>query len=300
MVEIRHLRYFVAVAEELHFGRAAQKLGMAQPPLSQQIRRLEQELGVQLLHRTKRRVQLTEPGRAFLEEARKVIAQVGTAVAVAQRAGRGEVGRLAIGFLGAATFSLLPAILKVFRQRFPGVEIELHELKAFELVQALHQGRIHVGLVRLPVQDELLSLEPILEEKLVVALPEQHPLAERPRLAFRDLAGEAFLLPPRQLAPGFYEQLADLAQQAGFTLRIGAEASQLQTILNLVAAGMGITLVPESVMQMSGRGVVFKRLPEPSPTMEIAVAWRRDDPSQVLQAFLEVVRETAQKNVTVK
>jgi DNA-binding transcriptional LysR family regulator len=300
MVEIRHLRYFVAVAEELHFGRAAQKLGMAQPPLSQQIRRLEQELGVQLLHRTKRRVQLTEPGRAFLEEARKVIAQVGTAVAVAQRAGRGEVGRLAIGFLGAATFSLLPAILKLFRQRFPGVEIELHELKAFELVQALHQGRIHVGLVRLPVQDELLSLEPILEEKLVVALPEQHPLAERPRLAFRDLAGEAFLLPPRQLAPGFYEQLADLAQQAGFTLRIGAEASQLQTILNLVAAGMGITLVPESVMQMSGRGVVFKRLPEPSPTMEIAVAWRRDDPSQVLQAFLEVVRETAQKNVAVK
>jgi DNA-binding transcriptional LysR family regulator len=297
MIEIRHLRYFVAVAEELHFGRAAQRLGMAQPPLSQQIRRLEQELGVELLHRTKRRVQLTEPGRAFLDEARKVIAQAETAVAVAQRAGRGEVGRLVIGFLGAATFSLLPAILKVFRQRFPGVEIELHELKAFELVQALHQGRIHVGLVRMPVHDELLSVEPILEEKLVVALPEQHPLAEKPRVAFGDLAAEAFLLPPRQLAPGFYEQLTDLAQQAGFSLRIGPEASQLQTILNLVAAGMGITLVPESVMQMSGRGVVFKRLPEPAPTMEIAVAWRRDDSSQVLQSFLEVVRETAGKNI---
>lgn len=271
MIEIRHLRYFVAVAEELHFGRAAQRLGMAQPPLSQQIRRLEQELGVELLHRTKRRVQLTEPGRAFLDEARKVIAQAETAVAVAQRAGRGEVGRLVIGFLGAATFSLLPAILKVFRQRFPGVEIELHELKAFELVQALHQGRIHVGLVRMPVHDELLSVEPILEEKLVVALPEQHPLAEKPRVAFGDLAAEAFLLPPRQLAPGFYEQLTDLAQQAGFSLRIGPEASQLQTILNLVAAGMGITLVPESVMQMSGRGVVFKRLPEPAPDRKSVV-----------------------------
>jgi DNA-binding transcriptional LysR family regulator len=294
------LRYFVAVAEELHFGRAAQRLEMAQPPLSQQIRRLEQELGVQLLQRTKRRVQLTEPGRAFLEEARKVIAQVGIAVAVAQRASRGEVGRLAIGFLGAATFSLLPAILKVFRQRFPGVEIELHELKSSELIQSLHQGRIHVGLVRMPVNDELLSVEPILQEKLVVALPEQHPLAEKPRVAFRDLAGEAFLLPPRQIAQGFYDQLAELSAQAGFSLRIGAEASQLQTILNLVAAGMGITVVPESVMQMSGRGVVFKRLPEPAPTMEIAVAWRRDDPSQVLQAFLEVVREAARKNVGVK
>jgi len=299
-MEIRHLRYFVAVAEELHFGRAAQRLGMAQPPLSQQIRRLEQELGVQLLQRTKRRVQLTEPGRAFLEEARKVIAQVGIAVAVAQRASRGEVGRLAIGFLGAATFSLLPAILKVFRQRFPGVEIELHELKSSELIQSLHQGRIHVGLVRMPVNDELLSVEPILQEKLVVALPEQHPLAEKTRVAFRDLAGEAFLLPPRQIAQGFYDQLAELSAQAGFSLRIGAEASQLQTILNLVAAGMGITVVPESVMQMSGRGVVFKRLPEPAPTMEIAVAWRRDDPSQVLQAFLEVVREAARKNVGVK
>jgi DNA-binding transcriptional LysR family regulator len=300
MVEIRHLRYFVAVAEELHFGRAAQRLGMAQPPLSQQIRRLEQELGVQLLQRTKRRVQLTEPGRAFLDEARKVIAQVGIAVEVAQRTGRGEVGRLAIGFLGAATFGLLPSILKAFRDRFPEVEIELHELKTSELVQALHQGRIHVGLLRMPVNDELLSVEPILQEKLVVALPEQHPLAEKPLVAFRDLAGEAFLLPPRQLAAGFYEQLVDLSQQAGFSLRIGAEASQLQTILNLVAAGMGITVVPESVMQMGGRGVVFKRLPEPAPTMEIAVAWRRDDPSQVLHAFLEVVRETTQKNVVMK
>ena len=299
-MEIRHLRYFVAVAEELHFGRAAQRLGMAQPPLSQQIRRLEQELGVQLLQRSKRRVQLTEPGRAFLDEARKVIAQVGIAVAVAQRASRGEVGRLAIGFLGAATFSLLPAILKVFRQRYPGVEIELHELKSSELIQSLHQGRIHVGLVRMPVNDELLSVEPILQEKLVVALPDHHALAEKPRVDFRDLAGEAFLLPPRQIAPGFYDQLADLSARAGFSLRIGAEASQLQTILNLVAAGMGITVVPESVMQMGGRGVVFKRLPEPEPTMEIAVAWRRDDPSQVLQSFLEVVRETAQKNVVLK
>jgi DNA-binding transcriptional LysR family regulator len=299
-MELRHLRYFVAVAEELHFGRAAQRLGMAQPPLSQQIRRLEQELGVQLLARTKRRVQLTEPGRAFLDEARRTLAQLNHAIEVAQRANRGELGRLAIGFLGAATYSLLPAILKVFRSRFPGVEIELHELKTSELIQGLRQRRVDVGLVRMPVRDDLLSVEPILVESLVVALPEHHSLAEKPRVAFRELAGEAFLLPPRHLAPSFYDQLTDLSQQAGFNLRVGAEASQLQTILNLVAAGMGVTLVPESVMYMGGRGVVFKRMPEPAPTVEIAVAWRRDDPSEVLHAFLQVVRETAHQSVSTK
>jgi DNA-binding transcriptional LysR family regulator len=299
-VEIRHLRYFIAVAEELHFGRAAQRLGMAQPPLSQQIRRLEEELGVQLLQRTKRRVQLTGPGRAFLEEARKTVAQMSRAAEVAQRASRGEVGRLAIGFLGAATYSLLPAILKVFRSRFPGVEIELNELKSSELIQSLHQGRIHVGLVRMPVNDEVLAVEPILQERLVVALPEQHPLARKPRIAFAELADEAFLAPPRQLATSFHDQLTELARQAGFNLRLGAEASQLQTILSLVAAGMGVTLVPESVTQMGSRGVVFKRLPDPPPTVEIAVAWRRYDASEVLQAFLDVVREIAAQSVVMK
>lgn len=273
---------------------------MAQPPLSQQIRRLELELGVQLLHRTKRRVQLTEPGRAFLDEARVTLTQLNHAVEVAQRASRGEFGRLAIGFLGAATYSLLPAFLKVFRERFPGVEIELHEMKTSELIQSLRQRRVHVGLLRLPVRDDLLSFEPILEERLVVALPEHHPLAENHHITFRDLAGEAFLLPPRQLAPGFYDQVAGLCRRAGFSLRVGAEASQLQTILNLVAAGMGVTLVTESVTQMGGRGVVFKCLPEPAPTIEIAVAWCRDDQSEVLHAFLQVVRETAHQSALVK
>jgi len=299
-MELRHLRYFVAVAEELHFGRAAQRLGIAQPPLSQQIRRLEQEIGVQLLLRTKRRVQLTEGGRTFLEEVRNVLALASHAVTAAQRASRGEVGRLAIGFLGATTFSLLPAILKVFRQRFPGVEIELDELKTSELIQGLRQKRVDVGLVRLPVEDDLLAVEPIVREKLVVVLPDQHRLAGKPRVTFRELARETFLLPPHQLAPGFYEQLTGLADKAGFSLQVGAEASQLQTILNLVGAGMGVTLVSESVTQWGGRGVVFKHLPEPAPTIEIAAAWRRDDPSEVLGAFLEVVREVAHQNAVAK
>ena len=166
--------------------------------------------------------------------------------------------------------------------------------------QTLHQGRIHVGLVRMPVNDDLLSVEAILKERLVVALPEQHPLARKSRVAFAELAQESFLVLPRQLAPGFYDQLLDLAHQAGFEPRLGAEASQLQTIINLVAADMGITLVPESVTQMGSRGVVFKRLPEPSPIVEIAVAWRRHDQSEVLLAFLDVVREIAHQGVLMK
>jgi DNA-binding transcriptional LysR family regulator len=291
-MELRHLRYFVAVAEELHFGHAAQKLGMAQPPLSQQIRRLELELGVQLLQRTKRRVQLTEAGRAFLGQARATLSQVNRAIEVAQRAGRGELGKLAIGFLGSATYSLLPSILIAFRHRYPDVEVKLHELKTSELIVALRDRRVQVGFVRLPVHDDLLAVEPILREELLVALPERHALASRPHISFRDLAEESFLMPPRGLAPGFHEQVLNLCHQAGFAPKLGAEASQLQTIINLVAAGMGVTLVAESVRNLAGRGVVFKQLPEPAPVVEVGVAWRRDSHSEVLSAFLKVVRET--------
>jgi DNA-binding transcriptional LysR family regulator len=296
-MDLRHLQYFIAVAEELHFGHAAQKLGIAQPPLSQQIRRLEQELGVQLLHRTKRRVELTEAGRAFLEEARKILTQVKRATEIAQRAGRGGLGRLAIGFLGPVTYSLLPSILKAFRRSYPDVEVELHEFKTAELIEALRDRRVQVGFLRSPVHDKLLEVQPILREELLVALHQRHPLASRARIRFRDLAHESFLMPPRQLAPAFHEQLFNLCRQAGFTPKLGAEASQLQTIINLVAAGMGVTLVPESVRSLAGRGVVFKKLPEPQPMLEIAVAWRRDAHSEVLSAFLNVVRETALQGV---
>ncbi|MBZ5565324.1 MAG: LysR family transcriptional regulator [Acidobacteriia bacterium] len=295
-MNVNQLRYFVAVAEELHFGRAAQKLGMAQPPLSQQIRRLEDDLGVQLLQRTKRRVQLTDAGRAFLEETRKTLSQLGRAVEAARGAGRGEVGRLAIGFLGAATYSLLPTILVAFRNAFPKVEIELHELKTSELIQALRERRVNVGFVRLPVHEEILEVEPILSEELVVALPERHALAAKPQIYFRDLSDETFLMPPRHLATSFYDQVLNLCNEAGFSPKLGAEASQLQTIINLVAGGMGITLVPESVATLTGRGVVFKHLPAPTPMMEVAVAWRRDVCSEVLMAFLKVVREVAHQS----
>jgi DNA-binding transcriptional LysR family regulator len=294
-MELRHLRYFVAVAEELHFGHAAQKLGIAQPPLSQQIRQLEMEIGVQLLQRTKRRVQMTEAGSAFLEGAREALRKVDHAIEIAQRAGRGEVGKIAIGFPGAATYSLLPSILIAFRRRYPDVEVKLQELKTSELIAALHGRQIQVGFVRMPLQDELLAVEPLLCEELVVALPEQHPLASRDRINFCDLAQEAFLLPPPQMAPGFHKQVHSLCRQEGFVPKLGAQASELQTIMNLVAAGVGITLVAESVRNFAGRGVIFKQLPEPAPIVEFGIASLRDEHSEILSAFLSVVRETVIK-----
>ncbi len=180
-MELRHLRYFVAVAEELHFGRAAQRLQMAQPPLSQQIRQLEQELGVELLYRTKRTVRLTEAGLAFLHQARQILVQSEQAIEVAQRASRGEVGRLAIGFVGSATYSLLPTAVRSFRHQFPDVRLMLHEMTTSEQIEALHDDRIQVGFIRPPISDDKLSVETVLQESFVAVLPEAHPLATQTR-----------------------------------------------------------------------------------------------------------------------
>src|SRR5579863_828003 len=278
-MELRHLRYFVAVAEELHFGRAAERVHIAQPPLSQQIRRLEDELGVQLFDRTKRRVELTHAGRAFLREARQTLARAEQAVRAAQQAGRGEVGELAVGFVGSATYLIVPLVLKTFRHRFPKVELRL--------------GQIQVGFFRSVSDDEALTFEWILEERLVMALPESHPLARHRRVELTKLSEDSFVLFPRAIGPGFYDLIVSQCRRAGFTPRVALEASSVQTIVGLVAAGMGVALVPASCQNFRRAGVVYKAIREPGPTVKMAVAWRRGDRSPVLRAFLEVVREVA-------
>lgn len=294
MIEIRHLHYFIAVAEELHFSRAAQRLHISQPPLSQQIRSLEDELGVKLFERTKRQVHMTEAGKVFLERSYLVLAQLEQAISVTQRIGRGEVGRLAIGFVDSAMYTLLPDILRVFREQFPAVELRLHELTTVQQIHALHHKQVDVGVVRSAIIEPGLSVECFLPESLVLALPETHPLSAQTNMSLSSLADESFILFPVKLGPVFYEQIINLCQQAGFRPKVAQEAVQMQTIIGLVAAGLGIAFVPASLQNFHRSGVIYKPLQEQTPQTGLYLAWRQHDSSPVIRAFLSLAQKTAQ------
>jgi DNA-binding transcriptional LysR family regulator len=292
-VELRHLRYFVAVAEELHFGRAAARLHLAQPPLSRQIRQLEVELGVPLFERSKRHVRLTDAGAVFLVEARAVLAAAEQAAQAARRAARGEVGQLTVGFIGAASYSVLPGIVQAFRARYPSVELVLHEMTTAEQLAALRDGQLGAGLVRPPVADPVLAATTVLREPLVVALPAAHPLAAQRRVAVAALAGEPWVLFPRRLAADLYDQILALCEGAGFRPRLAQEAVQMQTVVRLVGAGVGVSLVPRSAESLHSAGVAYRPLRGAAAEVEMAVAWRRDEESALLRQFLDVARATA-------
>lgn len=294
-MELRHFRYFVAVAEELHFGRAAERLGIAQPPLSQQIKALEQEIGVQLLLRTKRRVELTAGGTVFLNEARKILAQADLAVRAAQRSARGEIGRLAVGFVSGAVYGEVPSIFNLMRTRYPDVSLILQDLTTEEQVEAIQAGRLDVGLIRPPaIGTESLMIRVIWREPLVVVLPENHRLAGQAEIPLQALADEPFLQVPRYLAPGFYDLFIRVCAQAGFFPKIVQEARTTQTIVSLIAVGMGVSLVPASLQSLQRTGVVYRPLEPPEPTTDLAVIWRPDDQNAALQRFVEIVWEVAE------
>jgi DNA-binding transcriptional LysR family regulator len=295
MIELRHLRYFVAVAEELHFGRAAERLHMAQPPLSQQIKQLEAELGFALFHRTKRSVRLSEAGQIFLVETQQVFRQLDQAVEAGRQASRGESGQLVIGFVSSAAYNVLPELLRAFRSEVPEVRLELHELPTNEQLDWLRAGKIDLGLLRPPVEDKTLHLRTIRREPMVVALPETHPLADQAQISWRSLASEAFVLFPRPLSPHAYDQIISFCQQAGFSPRVIQEAMQMQTIVSLVAGGMGISIVPLSLQNMQRTGVVYRPLAVPIPYAEVAVVWRQTA-SATVQRFLKAIDQVVQPN----
>lgn len=246
-MELRHLRYFIAVAEELHFSKAAERLHIAQPPLSQQIQQLEAELGVELFQRkTKRQVQLTEAGQVFLQEAYQLFAQLSKAIDLTQRTGRGEKGQLRVGFTSLVTYDLLPVILRRFREQFLEVELVLQELTTTQQEQALFNRRIHVGFAHPPLEDNTLNQECIQQEGLIVALLETHFLARQENISVRELKDENFIMFPRHLGPGLYDQIVSLCQQGNFSPKVTQEAIQMQTIIGLVSAGMGIASKPKS------------------------------------------------------
>ena len=288
-MELRHLRYFVAVAEELHFGKAAVKLHIAQPPLSQQIRQLETELGFELFYRTKRQVRLTEAGEVFLIEVKKIFDQLEEAVDRGRRISRGEKGELAIGFVSSAAYSVIPTILKTFCTLVPAVNLQLKELTTKEQLQWLEAEKLDIAFVRPPVEELAFNSEIILWETLVLALPTNHFLGERDHISCSSLAEEPFILFPRNLAPELYDRIIFLCQQAHFSPHVVQEAMKLQTIISLVAAEIGVAIVPESMQNLQRTGVVYKPLCEAIPQATIAIVWRNhSDRAATVAKFIEI------------
>jgi DNA-binding transcriptional LysR family regulator len=292
-MEIRHLRYFITVAEELNFSRAAEKLCIAQPPLSQQIRALEQELDVQLFDRQKRPIQLTPAGQVFLDEAYRILSQLEQAVRTTKRIGSGEKGRLSIGFTSSIANSVLPDILRNFCGRFPEIELVWRELSTFEQIQSLRDRQIDVGFFHLThaiAEYDDLDFRIIIEEPLIIVLPEKHSLATHSKIDLKDLKNEVFVLPSRQFASGLSEQVYDLFYQANITPNVIQEATFMLTVLGLVAGGIGVSLLPANAQNLQRKGVVYKEIAEPVSVVKMAVFWRRSQLSPVLSNFLEITQ----------
>lgn len=292
-IELRHLRYFVAVAEELHFGRAARRLGMAQPPLSLQIRRLESELGVQLLERTNRRVELTAAGRFLLDESRRILTDVAHVADATRRAARGETGSLTVAFASSVMFLSLPRMIRRFREQFPGVHLELRELPTGSQLVALRTGDLDVGFLRQPPPDQHLRTETVIREPLVIAVSRRHPLATRPRLTLAELANDDFVMFPQDLAPGLHAQVLAVCAEAGINPRIVQVSRELYTTVSLVESGMGVTIIPASVRKMGWRGVKYFPIRSSTAVTRIDAAWRVDNESPVVAAFLDIARSAA-------
>jgi DNA-binding transcriptional LysR family regulator len=273
-VELADLRLFVVLAEELHFGRAAARLHLSQPGLSYRFKALEQALGYQVLARNRRGVRLTPAGEAVLGGARRLLGEAHRVVDDGGRVARGELATVRAGFVGTALYSLLPAVLRETRLRYPALQVRVEERKSAEQVRLLQLGQLDLGLMHLPA-DPLAGLDttPVLEEPVGMALPAGHPLARRDTVALADLAGEAFVLFPRELEPQTYDRYTDACVTAGFAPRVTHEATGLQTILALVAAGSGVAFVARSVAaSLTRSGVVFRSLDGPAPRLVTGLA----------------------------
>jgi DNA-binding transcriptional LysR family regulator len=290
-MNLQQLRYAVALAEELSFGRAALREGVRQPPFSQQIGKLEEELGVRLFERTTRQVRLTAAGEAFVAQARTSLAHAELAAEAARRAGRGEAGRLAIGFVGSATNLTLPRVLRRFRARYPGVQVELRELTTAQQAEELRQGLLDVGLLHAPLAGpaaEVLSTRTVARELLLAAVPSGHPLAARAPLPVSALAGEPFVMFPRRYGSALYDRITAVARAAGFEPVIVQEAVQMQTIVGLVAAGIGVSIVPESVARLRRGDVVFRPLSPATRVVTLDLTWRTGDQNPVVRNFRDL------------
>jgi DNA-binding transcriptional LysR family regulator len=291
-IELRHLRYFVAVAEELHFGRAAARLVVSQPALSRQIRELERELGIELFVRTSRQVRLTPPGELLLQEARLTLVQTERAIETARRAGRGELGQLAIGYLGSVAFTLLPPLVRAFRERRPEVALRFYEGIDDKQLAGIAEGHLDVGFIRSPGRNEGIRIEPIHHEALTAVLPSDHRLASQERIGIGALAEASLVLWPRALSAAVHDEIIAACRRAGFVPRIEIETAGTLGTFGLVAAGLGVSILVESYRRLRPPGVAFVPIEGLSSTLY--VAWRGDNRSSALAALLGLMRSIAE------
>ncbi|MEV4607864.1 LysR family transcriptional regulator [Neorhizobium sp. LMR1-1-1.1] len=291
-MELRHLRYFVAVAEELNFTRAAAKLGIGQPPLSQQIRDLETEIGSQLFHRVAHGAELTAAGVAFLAEARISLAAADHAKLAAQRAARGETGRLTLGFTASATFNpAVTTIIRQFRARWSEVALSLIEMNSNWLMEKLNRGELDVAFIRPGLEDPKdVRLKRMADEQMLVALPVGHPLAAQSRVKLASLAGEPFIIFPRNMGLSLYTDILQACKEAGFELTVTQEAPQIPSVVNLVAAGLGVSIVPKSLAKIEIDGVVFRPIEGPPLVARLGIAMMKEQRSPIALNLFSLVQ----------
>ncbi|MFH8590378.1 LysR family transcriptional regulator [Streptomyces rimosus] len=287
------LHAFVVLAEELHFGHAAARLGIAQPPLSQQIRRLEDKVGHALFSRRPGQVALTPAGRELLPAARRALADLASGLAAARAIGSGRAGRLRIGFAASLALTVLPGLLRTFRQRFPDVHLNIQEMTTAPQITALRDKTIDIGLVREPSPEPDLGFRTVLREPFVAVLPAAHPLAAQRTVKLADLADLPFVLLPRAVGPQLYDQITGLCVGAGFTPRITQHAVEWQTVCALVKTGLGVSLAPASIRRIRLEGVAFRTIAPDTTRTRVAVAWRRNDENPLIGHLLATVSQEA-------
>jgi DNA-binding transcriptional LysR family regulator len=289
-VRYRRLGYFVAVAEELSFTRAAQRLHMAQPPLSQQIALLEKEVGTPLFDRSRRTIRLTAAGAALLPEARRLLTDLDETVRMVRSVGDGTVGRLTVGFVPSAINGVLPDLLREFRATHPAVELTLREIAPDAQLRAVHDGRLDVAVLYLPISEPGLAQRRLASEELLLALPEAHPAGAARTVALADVAEEPFVLPERHDVPGLHAAVTTLFADAGVTPRVAQRGVWLiQTVLGLVAAGIGLAVVPSSAATLHRRGVILRPVEGRNHQLDVAAIWRRDNTSSPLKGLLSIM-----------
>jgi DNA-binding transcriptional LysR family regulator len=293
-LELRHLRYFLTLSEELNFSRAAKRLNISQPPLSQQIRQLEEELGVRLFFRTKRSVTLTDAGKLYREKVRLIMEELEKAGKLARKAGQGAAGHIGVGFAGIA-FGIMPQLIQGFRQAYPAVGLSVRQICTTDQIEALRNNDIQVGILCAPVENSDIGFNVIHREDFIVALSANHSLAvSESSVDIRNLSAERFVITPQKSGKSYYNHIINICRNAGFDIIIEQEAEEIHTILSLVAAGIGVSLVPEFARNLRLKGISYHSIANTFPhSLETAIAWRDGERSLIVNSFVNFVRNVS-------